>query len=105
MPISFHSLIPSFSLKQKNKVREWLWTAAYLEKKEIERVDFIFCDDKYLLALNKQFLKHRTLTDIITFPATDSEQGKGSEVSGEIYISVTRVKENAAKFSPSFEEE
>ena len=100
MPISFHSLIPSFSLSQKNKVREWLWTTAYLEKKEIDRIDYIFCDDKYLLSLNKKFLSHNTLTDIITF-----DNSAGIIISGEIYISVQRVKENAKKYSPSFNDE
>lgn len=100
MSIAFHSLIPKFSLKQKNKLREWLWTVAYLENKSIDRIDYIFCDDNYLLPLNKKFLKHKTLTDIITFDNSD-----GISLLGEIYISVERVRENAKKYSPSFEEE
>jgi len=98
--ISFHSLVPSFSLKQKNKLREWLWTIAYLEKRGIGSINYIFCDDDYLLNINKEFLKHKTLTDIITF-----DNSEGINLSGEIYISIDRVKENAANYAPSFNDE
>lgn len=100
MPISFHSLVPSFSLKQKNKLREWLWTIAYLEKRGIGSINYIFCDDDYLLNINKEFLKHKTLTDIITF-----DNSEGINLSGEIYISIERVKENAANYATSFNDE
>lgn len=100
MAISFHSLVPSFSLKQKNKLREWLWTIAYLEKRGIGSINYIFCDDDYLLNINKEFLKHKTLTDIITF-----DNSEGINLSGEIYISIDRVKENAANYAPSFNDE
>ncbi len=100
MAISFHSLVPSFSLKQKKKLREWLWTVAYLEKRGIRNLSYIFCDDDYLLNINKEFLKHKTLTDIITF-----DNSEGINLSGEIYISIERVKENAKRYSPSFSDE
>jgi len=61
----------------------------------------VFCSDKYLVKLNNQYLKHNTLTDILTFDySTDPES-----IHGEIYISIQRVKENAARFNESFDEE
>lgn len=63
-------------------------------------INYIFCDDAYLLNLNIQFLEHDTLTDIISFDYT-----LGKLISGDVYISVERVRENAATFKVSFEEE
>ena len=58
---------------------------------KIERLQYVFCSDKYLLGMNKQYLKHNYYTDIISF---DLSEIKG-ELIGDIYISVDRVKENA----------
>ena len=69
------------------------------ETKSHNQLTFVFCDDSYLLNLNQQFLKHDTLTDIITFPM--SSDG----IDGEIYISIPRVRENADTFSNSFTSE
>jgi rRNA maturation RNase YbeY len=74
---------------------------AKTEKKEIGDLTYVFCSDDYLLSLNQQFLKHNTLTDIITF---DYSEGK-KELSGEIYISIDRVADNAAKFKTDFQDE
>ena len=89
----------SFSIKKKNAVETWMLSAIRKEKKQAEEISFIFCNDKFLLALNKKFLKHNTLTDIITF------QYPSERLSAEIYISIPRVKENAKKFEVSFENE
>jgi probable rRNA maturation factor len=67
----------------------------------LERLDIIFCDDKTLLDLNIQFLKHNFYTDILSFPLSDP----GKPLLAEIYISVQRVKENAANLDTSFNEE
>jgi rRNA maturation RNase YbeY len=64
-------------------------------------VDFIFCSDEYLLKINREYLKHDDFTDIITFDLSERE---GRLVS-EIYISVERVRENAAHFGVGFEKE
>jgi rRNA maturation RNase YbeY len=63
------------------------------ENKIYSDIRFIFCTDKYLLAINKKFLGHDTYTDIITFPLNEV----GDAITGEIYISVDRVRENATK--------
>ncbi|RYZ50702.1 MAG: rRNA maturation RNase YbeY, partial [Sphingobacteriales bacterium] len=62
---------------------------------------YIFCNDEYLLEKNQQFLNHDTLTDIITFDLSESE----NELVSEIYISTDRIAENAEKFGMSYETE
>ncbi len=61
---------------------------------EVGSVNVIFCDDQYLGAINKKFLKHNTLTDVITF---DYREDFG-KTSGDIFISYERVRENALSF-------
>ncbi|GDX52814.1 endoribonuclease YbeY [Bacteroidota bacterium] len=100
MPIEFHSLIPSFKLKNTKKLSEFIQLLAYSEEHEIGDLHYIFCTDSYLLNLNKQYLKHNTLTDIITFDYCVND-----EVSGDVFISIDRVKENASTFKQSFEKE
>ena len=58
---------------------------------ELDKLNYIFCSDEYLLEINKKYLNHNTLTDVITFPF--SEEGK--PIYGEVYLSVERIKENA----------
>jgi len=64
-------------------------------------IAYIFCSDEYLLNKNRQFLEHDFYTDIITFPLSETEK----EIEAEIYISVDRVKDNAAKFKSDFSDE
>jgi probable rRNA maturation factor len=71
------------------------------EKKTFSNLSFIFCSDKYLLSINNKFLGHNTYTDIITFPFNE----KHEPISGEIYISVDRVRENALKEGCSIKNE
>lgn len=99
--IQFFSEDTSFSLKQKQKVRGWISSSIRSERREPWYINFIFCSDNYLFELNKTYLKHTTLTDVITFPY---EAGEGT-VSGDIFISIERVAENALKFGERFEDE
>jgi|ERR1051325_8190810 rRNA maturation RNase YbeY len=99
MPIRFFSQDISFKLKKKNSLNTFLLSVIGKEKKSAGEINFIFCSDNFLFTLNKKFLKHTTLTDIITF------QYPSKEVSAEIFISIPRVKENAKKFKVLFEEE
>jgi len=64
-------------------------------------INYIFCDDAYLLEKNRQFLDHDTLTDIITFDLSE----KDDELAAEIYISTERVIDNAEKFSVPYDNE
>lgn len=70
------------------------------ENKEAGDISVIFCSDEYLLEMNKTHLNHDYYTDIITFNYVD-----GKLISGDLFISVDRVKENAVKFEVSFYEE
>jgi probable rRNA maturation factor len=101
MRISFHYQVPSFRIKSKKRITDWILLIAFLEKKEIEKIDFIFCDDKYLLQLNKKFLSHKNYTDVLTFNYSE----KKKSINAEIYISIDRVRENASLFNISFAEE
>ena len=83
-------------------VRAWLRTAAGREGKTIAALSYVFCSDDELLAMNIQFLNHRTLTDILTF---EYKTEKPSGVCGEIFISVDRVRDNAKTFGVTFRHE
>ncbi len=100
----------SFKFSQKRIHRQWIEKAIANENKQAGELNFIFCSDTYLLHINKTFLNHNTLTDIITFPIDSAQllqpnRAKENTISGEIYISIDRVKENAEKFSTEFHQE
>lgn len=99
LPIEFHS-VNDFILSDPNKVKLWLSKVVAEEQKKVEHLLYIFCDDKYLHKLNVEFLNHDTYTDVITF-----DESLGDQLSGEIFISIDRVKENAISFEVGFEEE
>lgn len=90
----------SFELKDENQYEEWLSRVIESEDKTEGEINYIFCDDEYLLKKNIEFLDHDTLTDIISFDYT-----MGNLLSGDIFISVERVKENAGEFNVSFDDE
>lgn len=89
-----------FKLADEDRFKEWICTIIRSEKHVVGEVNYIFCDDDYLHAINMQYLNHDTLTDIISFDYTE-----GDVVSGDIFISIERVVENAKDFSVSFDEE
>lgn len=111
IPVYFHSQNISFTLKKKNSLRQWFQAVSLKEKTELKEVNFIFCNDEYLLQLNKTFLNHNTYTDIITFDYSEKKTPllKSKEIllslSGDIYISIERIKENARKFNTGFKNE
>lgn len=88
--ISYNNVDVSFELKGKQKLRAWVEKCVSHERKKLAEISFNFCSDKHLLSINKKYLNHNYFTDIITFDFCDN-----SEISGDIYISVERVKENA----------
>jgi probable rRNA maturation factor len=81
----------------QSRVKNWLSKIARTNKKRIGTLNYIFVNDDYLLAMNRHYLRHDTLTDIITFDYSSDEKSKNT-ISGEIYISIDRVRENAEKF-------
>lgn len=89
-----------FKLPQKTLLKKWLKELIQLEKACPGDINFIFCDDEYLLIINQKYLHHDFFTDVITF-----DYVKGKTLSGDIFISVDRVKDNALKWKQSFESE
>ncbi len=89
-----------FELSDETQFSSWISSVIVSENKIEGEINFVFCDDDYLLNLNEQFLNHDTLTDIISF-----NYSLGNELHGDIFISVDRVKENAFDFNVSFNEE
>jgi rRNA maturation RNase YbeY len=87
-----------FTLRKKKLLRIWICAVIHAEKKVAGEINFIFCDDDYLTRINTKYLKHRTLTDIITFSLSEEER----IISGDVFISIPRVRENAAKFKTTF---
>ncbi|HRH62830.1 MAG TPA: rRNA maturation RNase YbeY [Bacteroidia bacterium] len=105
--ILFFSEGLNYSIPLKKELKKWISNTILSEKKKCGTINYIFCTDAYLLEINKTFLNHHTLTDIITFPIENSlpSNTKETGISGEIYISLERVFENAQIFNTSPEEE
>ncbi len=90
----------NFTLKNQTKISDWVQDCILKEGFKLGDINYVFCDDEYLHKLNVEFLNHDTLTDIISFDNT-----MGSLISGDIFISIERVKENAVTYNVSFEKE
>ena len=84
-------------ITEMNQNKKWLNQVISNEAKEEGDITYIFCDDDYLLEKNIRFLNHNTLTDVITF-----DYCEGNSVSGDIFISIERVKENSEVFKVDF---
>ena len=89
-----------FKLTDEKKTMDWINSCVEKQEFELGEINYIFCDDEYLHKLNVEFLEHDTLTDIISFDYT-----LGKLISGDIFISIPRVKENAKSFDVGFYEE
>ena len=83
-----------FQLDNEDQRRHWITETIVSENCIEGDINYIFCDDNYLLDLNQEYLDHDTLTDIISF-----DYSVGKELHGDIFISIDRVLENAGKFS------
>ncbi|MDI9320343.1 MAG: rRNA maturation RNase YbeY [Phycisphaerales bacterium] len=103
MPAHFHIHDADPKLKDKRPLSAYLDSLVQQHLEGIKKIKlhYIFCSDEHLLGINKQFLNHDTYTDIITFDLSE----KPSELIGEIYISVDRIVDNAAKFNTDFVQE
>jgi rRNA maturation RNase YbeY len=89
-----------FELQNESDFSKWLSEVILSENKKEGEINYIFCDDDYLLEINQQYLDHDTLTDIISF-----DYSVGNEINGDIFVSVERVKENASDYKVTFHEE
>ena len=99
-PIQFFREEIPFILKDKIHIRRWLIGVIREEKKKPWYINIILTNDEYLFELNKTYLQHKTFTDILTFPYQEEDK---DIISGDIFISINRVKENAANFKQDLE--
>lgn len=100
--INFFTFDTSFRIKNKTKIKHWVLDVLKREKKpDIDSVSIILCSDQYLLDINRKFLRHDYLTDIITFTYSSTD----NSLEGELYISIERVKENSRDLSIPVERE
>lgn len=100
MPIRFSSQNGSFELSEQKKVQLWVSNVIKQRRMSVGNINYLFCDDEYLLSVNQKYLQHDTYTDIITF-----DYVSGGLISGDILISIDRVGENARLFDVPFEQE
>jgi probable rRNA maturation factor len=89
-----------FQLDNEDDISAWISQIILSENKKEGDINYIFCDDDYLVQINQQYLNHDTLTDIISF-----DYSVGNELHGDIFISVERVRDNAVDYNVSFSEE
>jgi rRNA maturation RNase YbeY len=99
--IYFFSEGVSFILRNKIKIRNWILNIILSENYIEGQINFIFCSDKYLNKANLKYLQHDTFTDIITFDTSE----KQIEISGDIFISIERVRDNAKSYKVLFTNE
>ena len=89
-----------FVFKDKLATNRWLKFVAGSEVRTIGDVNIIFCSDNYILDVNMRYLQHDYFTDIITF-----DYCEGNKLSGDLFISVDTVRENAIEYGAEFDEE
>jgi rRNA maturation RNase YbeY len=89
-----------FKLHNEKELSIWISSVINSEGFKEGDINYIFCNDDYLLQLNQEFLNHDTLTDIISFDYT-----LGKEINGDIFISIERVLDNAKDYQVEFSNE
>lgn len=89
-----------FLLENEDTYQSWIETVILSEQKMVGEINYIFCDDDYLHDINVKYLNHNTLTDIISF-----DYSKFDTISGDIFISIDRVRENAQNLNIDFSQE
>jgi probable rRNA maturation factor len=92
--ISFNVEIQGFKVITPKRKKDWLKNLSQIEGFKLKELNYIFVSDEALLAINKEYLNHDTLTDIITFDNSEKEK----DIEGDIFISIERTKENAVKY-------
>lgn len=99
--INFFTEEINFKVDQEKKVKGWIEQVISSEGKLLGEVNYILCSDQYLHSINKEYLDHDTFTDIITFDMSEEAQ----EITGDIFISIDRIKENAQSLGVTFTDE
>jgi metalloprotein, YbeY/UPF0054 family len=100
MVISFSFIDQKDSLKEKRKIKSWIKQTIVQSGKRVGELSYVFSTDEYVLDINKRFLSHDYYTDIITFDYDEKDT-----VSGDIFISLDRVRENSQSLAVPYEEE
>lgn len=90
----------NFILNNESVYEDWINAIIVSENKQLGEINYIFCDDEYLHKINIEYLNHDTLTDIISF-----DYSENNLLSGDIFISIQRVIDNALEYKVPFEEE
>ena len=93
-------MVGEFALEDEPQITDWVQFTLDNEERELGELNYIFCDDNYLHDINVKTLNHNTLTDIISFDYT-----QGLVISGDVFISYERVRENAKDFDLKFRDE
>ncbi len=88
------------TLKNRTILKKWIETIVNNHNKELGDISYIFCSDEQLLEINKEYLNHDYYTDIITFDYSEAEL-----VSGDMFISIDRIKDNAKALKVPYQEE
>ncbi|MHA3046999.1 rRNA maturation RNase YbeY [Riemerella anatipestifer] len=81
-------------------ISKWLEQIILSEHKKLGKINYIFCDDEYLLQVNRTYLQHDYYTDIITF-----DYVRGNTISGDIFVSLPRISDNASTLSKDYQSE
>jgi probable rRNA maturation factor len=101
MAVQFFFVTNNITLANRTGLKRFVQQIFKSEKKNLSHLSYIFCSDEYLLNINKTHLRHNYYTDIITFDLSNTP----GAITGEIYISTDRVRDNAAKLGVSIKEE
>ena len=101
MTISFNKADASATLRNRVALKSFIEKKVKKEGYTIDSLTYVFCSDKYLLKINKDFLSHDYYTDIISFDLSEIPR----QLIGEVYISVDRVRDNAKTHGTSLKEE
>jgi len=95
--LSFHNADHGFRCPNRKLLRKWVYLMVDRHKRKVGALSVIFCSDAYLLKMNQEHLQHDYYTDIITF-----DYSSGDEISGDLFISVDRVRDNAKQHKQLF---
>lgn len=99
--VQFYFLDRRPALKERTRLKLFIENLFTFEKKKLASLSYIFCSDEHLLGINKDFLKHDFYTDVITFDLSSSK----TQMEGEVYLSIDRIKDNAQQLGVPLNEE
>jgi probable rRNA maturation factor len=99
--VEFRSAGRTLRLQDKARLKTFIESIFKKEKQKLSSITYIFCSDEFLLQMNRDFLQHDYYTDILTFGLSE----KGEPVEAEVYISLDRVKDNAANLETTYKNE